>query len=597
MIQIGLIPMLLCGLVVGVHAQTLKEIQTSEAYICGVGEGSNLKQADRLAIDDLISQISVQVESKFVNMVSEEDGDVSKYAKLVLSTYSNTTLNQARRKVIEKRGKVTVVRYLAKTDLDQLFRDRERKIIDYTRSALCAEEELRIADALKYYTWALVLLRSHPDYNRIAFEFPEQGRRLLLTTLPDRINRVFSLLRISVREVTLSSDQQKKTAILDISWQDQPVQNLDYIYWVGDTWTGLMSAKDGLGVAEFFGEAGRSLDKLRVRVEYSYENKSKVDLELKQVLEDTDTPFFAQAEFEIPMVPNGTAQTDAAPIVPLSDPRAKACEDMVRSVVQAIAQKDFSDIRSCFTPDGYEMFQRLIRYGKAAVIGGHLALQTAELEDGVMVRSVPMTFSFPNNDRTFVEKVVFIFDKDRKIDALCFALSDRAIGDILGKSDRFGSSKHKYQLIESMEHYKTAYCLERIDYIESIFAENALIIVGHVLKEAEPIDGMYQVLGDKVRYVRLAKQEYIANLKRVFARNEFVNIHFEENTVKKIGGEDNIYGIQIAQHYYSENYADKGYLFLMLDLNKPSQPKIYVRSWQMERSPDGSVMGLSDFHF
>ena len=76
-----------------------------------------------------------------------------------------------------------------------------------------------------------------------------------------------------------------------------------------------------------------------------------------------------------------------------------------------------------------------------------------------------------------------------------------------------------------------------------------------------------------------------------------MNIHFEENTVKKIGGEDKVYGIQIAQNYCSANYADKGYFFLMLDLNKPEQPKIYVRSWQPEKNPDGSIIGLSDFHF
>jgi len=37
MMQIGLIPMLLWGLVVGVNAQTIKEVKSSEAYIyCGL---------------------------------------------------------------------------------------------------------------------------------------------------------------------------------------------------------------------------------------------------------------------------------------------------------------------------------------------------------------------------------------------------------------------------------------------------------------------------------------------------------------------------------------------------------------------------------
>jgi hypothetical protein len=64
-----------------------------------------------------------------------------------------------------------------------------------------------------------------------------------------------------------------------------------------------------------------------------------------------------------------------------------------------------------------------------------------------------------------------------------------------------------------------------------------------------------------------------------------------------VGGDDKVYGIQIAQHYHSSNYADKGYLFLMLDLNDTLNPRIYVRSWQPEKNPDGSIIGLADFHF
>jgi hypothetical protein len=74
-----------------------------------------------------------------------------------------------------------------------------------------------------------------------------------------------------------------------------------------------------------------------------------------------------------------------------------------------------------------------------------------------------------------------------------------------------------------------------------------------------------------------------------------VNINFEENIVKKVNGDEKIYGIQIKQDYYSATYADKGYLFLMIDLNDSINPKIYVRTWQPEKNPDGSVYGLNDF--
>lgn len=83
----------------------------------------------------------------------------------------------------------------------------------------------------------------------------------------------------------------------------------------------------------------------------------------------------------------------------------------------------------------------------------------------------------------------------------------------------------------------------------------------------------------------------------VFRSNEYINIHFEDNIVKRTAKEDKIYGIQIAQYYTSQNYSDKGYLFLMIDLNDSLNPLIYVRTWQPRKNPDGSIIGLEDFSF
>ncbi|RLC49835.1 MAG: nuclear transport factor 2 family protein, partial [Candidatus Cloacimonadota bacterium] len=58
-----------------------------------------------------------------------------------------------------------------------------------------------------------------------------------------------------------------------------------------------------------------------------------------------------------------------------------------------------------------------------------------------------------------------------------------------------------------------------------------------------------------------------------------------------------VYGMQIGQYYYSSDYRDKGYLFLMFDLENPDEPKIMVRSWQPEKAEDGSIIGVSDFQF
>lgn len=59
------------------------------------------------------------------------------------------------------------------------------------------------------------------------------------------------------------------------------------------------------------------------------------------------------------------------------------------------------------------------------------------------------------------------------------------------------------------------------------------------------------------------------------------------------GGE--VYGIQIKQDYYSTNYGDTGYLFLMVDLNNPDEPIIKVRTWQEEPDPVDGLYDLMDF--
>ena len=75
----------------------------------------------------------------------------------------------------------------------------------------------------------------------------------------------------------------------------------------------------------------------------------------------------------------------------------------------------------------------------------------------------------------------------------------------------------------------------------------------------------------------------------------FNSNNLKENIENKVNGDEKIYGIQIKQDYYSTNYADKGYLFLMIDLNDSINPKIYVRTWQPEKNDDGSIFGLNDF--
>ena len=188
--------------------------------------------------------------------------------------------------------------------------------------------------------------------------------------------------------------------------------------------------------------------------------------------------------------------------------------------------------------------------------------------------------------------MLFLVLMKTKIQNLSFALGEVAEADIL-QMDNW--SEHvRLLLINFLENYKTAYALKRIDYIESIFADDALIITGSVLKPNKSLDNPY-INNPIIKYNRYTKEQYINKLKRSFASKEFINIRFEDNTVRKSGKGGEVYGVQIKQDYFSSNYGDTGYLFLLIDINIPDQPVIHVRTWQPEKNPDGSIYGIGDF--
>ena len=151
---------------------SIKAIQQSDSYISGIGFANDYKQADLNALDDLISKISVKIQSSFTLISEEYNKDVKQYSESVIKTYSSVSLNNTLQLSENRQGQWTVLRYMKKEQLDQLFKSREDKIRDYIKLAMKAEQEFRIGDALRYFYWAFAFLQSHPDNNSMSIETP-----------------------------------------------------------------------------------------------------------------------------------------------------------------------------------------------------------------------------------------------------------------------------------------------------------------------------------------------------------------------------------------------------------------------------------------
>ena len=151
--------------------------------------------------------------------------------------------------------------------------------------------------------------------------------------------------------------------------------------------------------------------------------------------------------------------------------------------------------------------------------------------------------------------------------------------------------------LQFMENYKTAYSLKRLKYIESIFADDAIIIVGNVVKKASMVNsdlGKKAIFNDIVKYNRYDKDTYLNNLRDCFDAQEYINVSFSDNDIRHLKEGGQVYGVQITQDYYSTHYGDHGYLYLMIDMNDEDNPLIKVRTWQATKdyNNDDLVDGL-----
>ena len=154
----------------------------------------------------------------------------------------------------------------------------------------------------------------------------------------------------------------------------------------------------------------------------------------------------------------------------------------MQNIEKALRDSDYQSVKHYFTDEGYGMIDTLSRYGRITVVGSQ-EYTFLKFGNQVICRDINMQFDFRNH-ASFNRNVVFRFNDDsKKVESIAFRLSAITEQDIVGKSK--WSKESRMVLINFLEDYQTAYALKRYDYLESIFSDDALIIVGHVVEKPE----------------------------------------------------------------------------------------------------------------
>lgn len=75
--------------------------------------------------------------------------------------------------------------------------------------------------------------------------------------------------------------------------------------------------------------------------------------------------------------------------------------------------------------------------------------------------------------------------------------------------------------------------------------------------------------------------------------SDFINVSLADVNVTKYPHGGEVYGMQFKLNYFTSNYNDSGYQFILIDVNNPSDVQICASFWQNEPDPDTGLYDMS----
>lgn len=578
-----------------VMAQGVDGIKRNSSYLYGEGGGVTLQAAKEAALADLIQKISVTVHSDFTSKERElnQDGNVTSDAEYqsIIRSYSTATLTNVKTIVLKPEPDASAFLYIAKSEIDRIFESRVAKAKEFVGNADEALKNGQIDDALRYYYWSYCLVKSlrYPNEAKI---FVDGQERSLLAWLPTRIDDVMGKVKVQSRRTA------DNTYEITATYDGRPVRSMDYTYFDGVDNSPVYSILDGKGLVEL--RPGMAMDAVQLKLEYEFRGLSRNDSEVEAVVGAMKPAVYRRAYHRVALDGAASPAESTSTDVNGSMQSPLALTDMgtlgtavMKPVMQALRSGSIEQCRKKFTAEGWEEFSKLMGYGKVTLMDD-IHLDYFADGDCVVCRGLPVSCRF-NRGRVFNEKLSFYIDSNSKqITHVAMGLGREAMNDVvLGHLD--WSEKSRTRIVGFLEDYRTAYATKNLEYLDKVFDDNAVIVLGKRLQVAPQLNKEGYMNNHRVQFTQLTKREFLRNLRRQFQSKDYINLHFSQNRIYQLQKGVERYGIEIKQDYYSSNYGDTGYLTLIFDLTNPDQPVIHVRTWQEQPDPNFGVVSPADF--
>lgn len=506
---------------------------------------------------------------------------------------------------------------LKRSDFREMCKNRKNDIRNNLCKAVRMEDEASFEDALKLYYWSLMLWYAHPqgEKMRIDIEDIKDPNRAILYKgvdykwIVDRIDGGEGILKSFnfnvLKENGIQEAPDGVIVNLLVKRNDgSKVANMSCEYYDGKKYQP-NTVRDGKLIVHL---RNKDTKNFKIKINYDFkEDAKKMGSEVYNAIELIKAPRFSSNVYTVDLEKVKSATQDKDKDKEKQEHSWDKVEhnravtdhkniylEKIKRIENALRTNNLNDARDCFSKEGYNMIDTLAHYGKMTVVGVP-NYRFMKYNDEVICRSITLQFDFRNTPG-FSQDVVFRFDTINKVvTSIAFRLSDRAESDIISKTKWPEDSR--MLLINFLEDYQTAYALKRHKYLESIYSDDALIIVGRLVERTVIKDRMTLNLTDKeVQLTKYDKDTYMKNLSMCFKNNEYIRLRFTETDFTKASNRNEVYGVRVRQEYFSSSYGDVGYLFLLVDL-RGKQPLIHVRAWQPDKVDLDKLMSVGDVRF
>ncbi|MBS4028792.1 MAG: hypothetical protein KGZ58_09150 [Ignavibacteriales bacterium] len=576
--------------------QTKAEIKSSGEFYYGEATTATEKEATDRALSQLTNSISVTVQSDFSQSAIESNGEFSQTVRSVVKTYSSATLNNVQTLKQPVSEGIEVFLYIAKTEVGKIFEERKQLVRDLFERAEEFSRNGSVAEALQYYYFANILSNSLPVRTL------EHSGKNLTVEIPARIKETMNSVQFELTQDKKISEKERELHI-NISRHSIPFHTLDFSYWDG-TQSVAVQCRDGEGVFRLIG-ASVKFQELTLDIKYSYyENREEIR-ELAEVWDLVAKPLFTLKRTLL-------LKVEKQKVVPLKNGKynlklssteksfpENKISDETEKLLRLFDSKNSEQLKKEYQHDEFlsEKISNLVRFNNPLIVDDSIIASIHKTATGWELRRIRVLTSYSSLQQQSQEYLVLDFDEKGILNDVNFGTMDWLYQKFVDEATHGNDWGNRQVIVKFIERYRTSFLTRNIEMLDSMFADEAVIIVGRVLKKGTAnISYKYEANESQpdISYLQYTKEQYLKNVRNNFKNAKDIALKFSTFQINRKNDANGVYGISMRQQYQSNAYADEGHLFLLVDFLQ-ANPQIYVRSWQPQEWNDSAIIKLANF--